>query len=111
MERLVKGDVVVVPFPFSNLADSKNRPAVVIATPQGNDVILCQVTTRAKIDEYSITLDDSDFKEGRLEQPSLAKPQRIVSLDKTIILYKVGRLKDSKTKELEDEVVKIIRAN
>jgi mRNA interferase MazF len=41
MERFVKGDVVVVPFPFSDLTQAKRRPALVIAELEGNDSILC----------------------------------------------------------------------
>ena len=43
MERFVKGDVVVVPFPFSDLSGFKRRPALVAATIPGNDTILCKI--------------------------------------------------------------------
>ena len=46
MARFVKGDVVVVPFPFSNLTEAKKRPALVIAVLSGDDVILCQITSQ-----------------------------------------------------------------
>jgi mRNA interferase MazF len=45
MARFVKGDIVVVPFPFSDLTQAKRRPALVIAELKGNDVILCQITS------------------------------------------------------------------
>jgi len=45
MERFVKGDIVVIPFPFSNLAQTKRRPALVIAELDGDDRILCQITS------------------------------------------------------------------
>jgi len=41
MGRAVKGDVVVVPFPFSDLSAAKKRPALVVATLEGDDVLLC----------------------------------------------------------------------
>ena len=41
MEKFVKGDIVIVPFPFSDLSESKKRPAMVIAELKGDDVILC----------------------------------------------------------------------
>ena len=44
MGAFVKGDVVVAPFPFSDLSAAKKRPALVVATLAGNDVILCQIT-------------------------------------------------------------------
>jgi len=46
MAKFVKGDIVVVPFPFSDLSNSKRRPALVIADLTGDDVILCQITSR-----------------------------------------------------------------
>ena len=45
MARFVKGDVVVVPFPFSDLTQTKRRPALVIANLSGDDLILCQITS------------------------------------------------------------------
>ena len=44
MGAFVKGDVVVAPFPFSDLSATKKRPALVVATLTGDDVILCQIT-------------------------------------------------------------------
>lgn len=46
METFVKGDVVIVPFPFSNLTQTKRRPALVVAKLAGDDLILCQITSR-----------------------------------------------------------------
>ena len=46
MAEFVKGDVVVVPFPFSDLTQAKRRPALVIATLEGDDLILCQITSQ-----------------------------------------------------------------
>ena len=46
MERFVKSDVVVIPFPFSDLSDSKRRPALVLVNLKGYDIILCQITSQ-----------------------------------------------------------------
>jgi mRNA interferase MazF len=40
MAKFIKGDVVVIPFPFSDLTTVKRRPALVIASLKGNDIIL-----------------------------------------------------------------------
>ncbi len=40
MAAFVKGDVVIVPFPFSELSQAKRRPALVAAKLQGDDLIL-----------------------------------------------------------------------
>jgi len=54
MEEFVKGTILVVPFPFSDLSDSKKRPVLVVATPGGDDIILCQITSQNRHDGYSI---------------------------------------------------------
>jgi len=56
MARFIKGDIVVVPFPFSDLSTSKKRPALVLADLPGNDIILCQITSKLVKDVYAINL-------------------------------------------------------
>jgi len=94
MERFIKGDVVIVPFPFSDLTQSKRRPALVISNLKGNDIILCQITSQNIFDGYSIYLKDEDFQEGSLKKPSNIRPNRIFTADVQIILYKIGTLKN-----------------
>ncbi len=60
MARFVKGDIVVLPFPFSDLTQAKRRPALVIAELKGNDVTLCQITSQWVKDEYAIPIDEND---------------------------------------------------
>ncbi len=107
MEKFVKGDVVVLPFPFSDLSKSRKRPALVVANLQGDDFILAQITSEARIDDYSITLISDEFKQGSLNLTSMIRPNRLFTADKSIILYKAGSLKDSKIKEVEKELIKI----
>ena len=109
MAKFVKGDVVVVPFPFSDLTQAKRRPALVISNLEGNDIILCQITSQAVKDNYAIPIDDKDFETGGLKQPSNIRPNRIFTADSHIVLYKVGNLTDNKLNEVIEMVVEIIR--
>ena len=68
MAKFVKGDVVVVPFPFSNLSQAKRRPALVVVDLEDDDIILCQITSQLNKDNYSIIVNEKDFKEGNLKQ-------------------------------------------
>ncbi len=74
MAKFIKGDVVVIPFPFSDLTQTKRRPALVISALEGDDVILCQITSRTIRDNYAILLEDKDFKTGELKQSSNVRP-------------------------------------
>ncbi len=69
MERFVKGDIVVLPFPYSDLSNSKKRPAMVLADLKGDDIILCQITSQFVKDNYAIALDDDGFRRGSLNKP------------------------------------------
>jgi len=109
MAKFVKGDVVVVPFPFSDLTLAKRRPALVIAVLEGDDLILCQITSQTVKDKYSISINDDDFQEGGLRQTSNIKPNRIFTADNHIVLYRVGSLKKGKLKAVINKVVEIVQ--
>ncbi|MCF6156813.1 MAG: type II toxin-antitoxin system PemK/MazF family toxin [Candidatus Brocadia sp.] len=76
---------------------------------EGDDVILCQITSQTIKDNYSLLLDDKDFEAGSLKQPSNVRPNRIFTTDSHIILYRVGSLKIEKLTEIIDKVIEIIR--
>jgi len=105
----VKGDVVVIPFPFSDLSQSKRRPALVIAPLQGDDVILCQLTSRTIGDNYAIPVDDKDFASGNLKQSGNIRPNRVFTADAHVILYRIGTIKREKLTEVIDRLVEIIK--
>ena len=77
MAQFMKGDIIVVPFPFSDLTQSKRRPALILAELAGDDRILCQITSQKVSDRYAIKLDDSDLESGGLKQKSNIRPNRI----------------------------------
>jgi len=109
MERFVKGEVVVVPFPFSDLSLSKRRPALVLADLHGDDIILCQITSKTIKDIYSISVDSDDFISGNLKQQSNIRPNRIFTADKNIILKKVGKINTSKYNEVLEILFEILK--
>jgi mRNA interferase MazF len=108
--EFVKGDVVVVPFPFSDLTQAKRRPALVVVNLEGDDVILCQITSQLTKDNYSITFNEDDFKEGNLRQVSNIRPNRLFTADSSIILYKVGALKKSMINRVIDKIIGIVNS-
>ncbi len=108
MGAFVKGDVVVVPFPFSDLSATKKRPALVVATLTGNDVILCQITSQAMTDAYAVSIVDGDFSNGSLRQVSNVRPNRLFTAEAGIILYRVGTVSADKMQEIVMKLVQII---
>ena len=109
MGRFIKGDIVVVPFPFSDLSKSKRRPALVIKNLKGDDIILLQITSQATKDEYSIPIKNEDFETGSLKKISNVRPNRVFTADSKIILYKVGHLKKEKINEIINKILTLIK--
>src|SRR6266705_1093005 len=79
MGKTLAGEVVVLPFPQTNLQAGKRRPALVVAEVTGDDDILCQITRRARSDNYSVALIHPDFESGRLAEDSFIRPNRRAS--------------------------------
>ena len=109
MERFIKGDIVVIPFPFSDLTGAKKRPALLITNLKGEDLILCQITSKKVRNEYAITITEEDFEEGGLKQESNVRPNKIFTADRSIILYKAGKLKREKVENIIETIIKIIK--
>lgn len=103
MARFVKGDVVVVPFPFSNLTQAKRRPALVMSALEGNDAILCQITIKTVRDQYAIG-------SGGLKQNSNIRPNKVFIADCHIILYRVGHLREGKLAEVIERIIDILNS-
>ena len=110
MGRFVKGETVVLPFPFSDLSSSKRRPALVIAPLPGDDVILCMITSKAVRNDRAIPLAVSDFTSGGLPLSSYIRPDRLFTADSRIVTRSVGNLTSDKLQEVVDAIVDLIRS-
>lgn len=109
MGGFVKGDVVVVLFPFSDLSSAKKRPALVIAALDGDDVILCQITSQLKTDQYAISLIPDNFSSGSLRRESNVRPNRLFTTDTRIIQYRAGHLKDQAIEPVINRIIGILK--
>ncbi len=109
MGAFVKGEVVVVDYPFSDLSQTKRRPALVIANLPGDDMVLCQITGQTSRNQYSVPLDDADFVQGNLRGASYIRAERLFTAANSIVHYSVGHLVRSKIDAVAETVVDILR--
>jgi mRNA interferase MazF len=96
--------VVVLPFPQTNLQSGKRRPALVVADLPGDDLILCQITSQTRNDEFSMPLLIADFERGRLALDSFIRPQRLFTVEQNVILYAAGKIKNAKLQAVRDRI-------
>ncbi len=102
------GQIVLVPFPFSDLSRTKMRPAVVLAEAERDDWILFQVTSNPYGDERAVTLAQKDFQSGSLRVTSYARPGKLFTANSSLVAETVGSLKKAATKKLIGAVVEIL---
>lgn len=104
------GAVVLVPFPFSDLSQSKLRPAVLLADAGRGDLVLCQVTSVAYGDVRAIELAQTDFATGSLQRASYARPGRLFTASKDLIVRRVGTLTIAALSRVVEGAVHLLRA-
>jgi mRNA interferase MazF len=110
MARFVSGEIVVVPFPFTDLSSAKVRPALVLASLTRGDLILCQITSQASGHPEAIPILAADFDPGgALRHASFALPHRVVTANEVCVRRAVGKLKSVKLQEIRERVCAAIR--
>ena len=110
MVTFTAGAVVLVRFPFSDLSQTKLRPAVVLADAGRGDWILCQVTSQPYGDTRTIRLEDISFSAGSLRVLSYARPGKLFTANRDLIISEVATLKSPSLKQVVDAVVGLLRA-
>jgi len=106
-----KGDIVIIPVPFSDNKGNKLRPAVVISNTmvhQTGDVMIVQITSQLKQDKLSIPITSDDVTES-LPVKSYIRVHKIFVLEQKLIKGKVSSLKTAKYKELIQRINQIIQ--
>ncbi|NCO11828.1 growth inhibitor PemK [Candidatus Pacearchaeota archaeon CG_4_9_14_0_2_um_filter_39_13] len=110
MERLVKGDVIILEFPFSDLIQAKRRPALVVKIPKGEDLIVLQITAKSQEPPVEILITSKDFGQGKLKTNSYLRLDKVFSVDKSLIKYKIGSLRQEKFSEIIETVCDYLRS-
>ena len=105
------GSVVLVPFPFSDLSQSKLRPAIVLASADREDWVLCQVTSRPYGDTRVLELRDADFMVGGLRVPSFARPAKPFTAHQSLFVAEIGKLNRQATDRILAAVTQVIQPN
>ena len=104
----MKREIVTINFPFSDLSGSKRRPALVLADWGGDDIMLCQITTKTNSDGFEVNLQSSDFENGNLPVVSNIRPNKIFTAERKTILSVNGKISPTKFSEVTAQVIKLI---
>lgn len=111
------GDIVLVPFPFTDQTASKVRPAVVLADVQFGqeaDLVLACITSNTdKPFPHDVPIADGhqEFRKTGLKHSSLIRTHKMVGLQKSLIHRRLGALGGSHVQELKNKLVSLLSLN
>ena len=97
------GDIVLTPFPFTDMSQSKIRPALVLAdvgNSRESDWVVCEITTSPLARVREIVIGANDLQAGSLRAGSKARTDRLVTLDERVFLRTIGRLTNAKQAQI-----------
>jgi mRNA interferase MazF len=100
--------VVLLPFPFSDLSNQKLRPALVLADAGRDDWVLCQITSKTYADGRAIELLATAFAQGGLQLVSYARPAKLFTAHASLIRSVAGELNDSAHQRVLDAVLSLL---
>lgn len=105
---LKRGDVVLIPFPFSDLSGQKIRPALIISKQnKKDDVVVLFITSRNK-SKLSLTVPVMASSQNGLKVPSLVVCDKIATLDKKTIIGSIGRLEEKVQNAVDNAIIKVL---
>jgi len=108
MGTFAAGQVVILPFPFSDLSRSKFRPALLLADAGRGDWIACQVTSNPFADTRAVEIADADFADGGLQRLSYARPGKLFTAHQGLFAGNAGALHPEHLAAVRDAVVALI---
>ena len=107
-----KGNIVIVPFPFTDLIDVKVRPALVVSGKKyncGRNVLLVAISTKIGLPDFSLPLSENDLESGTLKKKSYFRLQNFFSFEKRLIKKSVGKITEEKMVEIEKTLIEFLQ--
>jgi mRNA interferase MazF len=106
-------EIVLVPFPYSDLSANKKRPVLIISNDNYNsnfpDIVVCVITSNLFKDNYSIALNSDDLEIGIMPEQSIIKCHKIFTIDQSLILKRFSIINDFKFEEVSNKLSQVIK--
>jgi len=107
-----QGEIVIVPFPFSDLSSIKQRPVLILSKNMDNekveDIITCGITSNIKDSKYSVSIGNENLVEGKVPKPSRIKIDKLFTISQDIVKKKVGRINKETFEKVKSEFIKLV---
>lgn len=91
-----QGDILIVPFPFSDLSSIKQRPVLILSKSSYNreaeDIVTCGITSNLRDAMHSVLIDNKDLESGSIPRASRIKVDKLFTIEKSIVKKKIGKI-------------------
>ncbi len=108
MGSLAAGQVVLLPFPISDLSRSKLRPVLLLANAGRDDWIACQITSNPYGDPSALEITQSVFTQGGLQRTSYARPGKLFTAHKSLVSSSAGIVDALLLQSIRERVIAVI---
>lgn len=102
-----KWDIILVPFPFTNLTATKRRPALIVFPNkynEGVDVVIAFITSKLDLDRKIGDYKIQNWSQANLPKPSMIR-MKFSTIDKKIIVKKLGVLDQKDVEQFRDSLI------
>jgi len=105
-----RGEILLIPVPFSDLSSVKRRPVLVISNETHNstnsDMIVAAISSNLK--QTGIVIETPDLLEGELPKTSLIRPEKIYTLEQHIVIKQIGMVSENVLRNVISEINRLI---
>ena len=89
------GDLVGIPFPYSNLKAEKRRPVLVLTQQDRHGDFICAAVTSVPTAEGAVSMDNTSMKTGHLPRQSWVRCDKLFTLSKSVVVRHYGSLENT----------------
>ncbi len=108
-----QGDIVIIPFPFTDLSAVKQRPVLIISNREYNhsaeDIVVCGITSNLEEASFSVMVSNCDLSEGKIPVESRIKVDKLFTLKQSLIIKKVAHIKPDILKKVKEEISLLLK--
>jgi len=107
-----QGEIVILNFPFTDLSQTKTRPALIISNDSFNkhrNIMLIAISTQKGSSNYYLSLKQNNLEKGSLNKSSFIRLQNIFVAEKRLIKNIVAKISDTFLNKVQSNLISFIK--
>ncbi len=111
MGKFIAGDIIVLPFPYTDLSQFKKRPGLVLKELGHEDYLLTMITSKSYNSPYSLFISINNFHSGSLPVESYVRCNRLFEVNSSIVIKKAASVTMAFTDSVIDKLIEFLKTN